>query len=128
MKILALGDVIGSEGVDYVCSRLRAFKRENKIDFTVINGENSAKANGIDPLSAENLLAGGADVITTGNHVYRINAVYDYLDTSEFVIRPANYPRILSGRWIHHCRLRISAHAGNERTRHNVYGAPWQSF
>ena len=97
MKILALGDVIGSEGVDYVCSKLRAFKRENKIDFTVINGENSAKANGIDPLSAETLLNGGADVITTGNHVYRINAVYDYLDSSEFVIRPANYPESCPG-------------------------------
>ena len=97
MKILALGDVIGSEGVDYVCSRLRTFKRENKIDFTVINGENSAKANGIDPPSAENLLSGGADVITTGNHVYRINAVYDYLDSSEFVIRPANYPASCPG-------------------------------
>ena len=92
MKILALGDVIGSEGVDYVCSKLRAFKRENNIDFTVINGENSAKANGIDPASAEALLSGGVDVITTGNHVYRINAVYDYLDSTEFVIRPANYP------------------------------------
>lgn len=97
MKILALGDVIGSEGVDYLYSKLRAFKRENKIDLTVVNGENSAKANGIDPASANALLDSGADVITTGNHVYRINAVYDYLDGSEFVIRPANYPASCPG-------------------------------
>ena len=97
MKILTLGDVTGSEAVEYLSRRLRNFKRENKIDLTVVNGENSAKANGIDPPSANALLDAGADVITTGNHVYRINAVYDYLDESEFVIRPANFPKDCAG-------------------------------
>jgi metallophosphoesterase (TIGR00282 family) len=97
MKILTLGDVTGSEAVEYLSRRLRNFKRENKIDFTVVNGENSAKANGIDPASANALLDAGADAITTGNHVYRINAVYDYLDESSFVIRPANFPKGCAG-------------------------------
>ena len=93
MRILALGDVTGSEAVDYVTRRLRAFKRENKIDLTVVNGENSAKGNGIDAYAADALLNGGADVITTGNHVYRINAFSEYLEESRFVIRPENYPK-----------------------------------
>lgn len=93
MRILALGDVTGSDAVDYVTRRLRAFKRENKIDFTVVNGENAAKGNGIDAFAADALLNGGADVITTGNHVYRINAFSEYLEESRFVIRPENYPK-----------------------------------
>lgn len=98
MKILAIGDVVGQESVAYLSERLRRFKRENGIDVTVINGENSAKNNGIDPPSAQALLDAGADVITTGNHVYRINAVYDMLDACDSVIRPANYPKSCPGK------------------------------
>ncbi len=98
MKILALGDVVGSASVDHLGKNLRRFISQNGIDFTVVNGENSARANGIDPPAAEALLDAGADVITTGNHVFRINAVYDYLDDSERVIRPANYSGECPGR------------------------------
>ncbi len=98
MKILALGDVVGNESVEYLSARLRDFKRKNSIDFTVVNGENSAKYNGIDAFSATALLDAGADVITTGNHVYRISAFNEYLDASRFVIRPANYPAACAGK------------------------------
>ena len=92
MKLLVLGDVTGSEAVDYVTRKLRTFKRENKIDFTVVNGENAAKGNGLDASAADALLNGGADIITTGNHVFRINAFSEYLEESSSVIRPANFP------------------------------------
>lgn len=98
MKILALGDVVGSESTEYLALRLRSFIRKNGIDFTLVNGENSAKHNGIDAFSADMLLNAGADVITTGNHVYRIDGFKDYLDESRFVIRPANYPSACAGR------------------------------
>ena len=97
MKILALGDVVGNESVEYLGAHLRDFKRKNGIDFTVINGENSAKYNGIDAYSADALLDAGADAITTGNHVYRITPFGEYLDNSRFVIRPANYPLACAG-------------------------------
>ena len=80
MKILALGDVVGQEALEYLSARLHDFKRKNSIDFTVVNGENSARFNGIDAYSANALLDAGADVITTGNHVYRIPAFNEYLD------------------------------------------------
>ncbi len=92
MKILALGDVTGTEAVAYLERNLRRFRYENNIDFTVINAENSAQYNGVDRDSAERLFDAGADVLTTGNHVYRINAVYQYLDDCENIIRPANLP------------------------------------
>lgn len=98
MKILALGDVVGNEAVEYLGARLRAFQRENKIDLTIVNGENSAKSNGIDPFSVHGLLTAGADVITTGNHVYRITAIGSLLDSSEQVIRPANFPDACPGK------------------------------
>lgn len=92
MKILALGDVVGDGAVEYISFNLRRFKRENGIDFTVVNGENSASNNGISGHSANALLQSGADVITTGNHVYRVCSFYEYLENTPFVIRPANFP------------------------------------
>lgn len=89
---------MGNGGVEHLCSRLRRFKRENGIDLTVVNGENSAKGNGIDPYSAQALLDAGADVLTTGNHVFRINAFYDYLENERFVVRPLNFPSSAPGR------------------------------
>ena len=98
MKILAIGDVVGSGGVEYLQRRLRAFKRANGIDLTVVNGENSAKSNGIDPSSANALIDAGADIITTGNHVFKTDKIYDLLDESDCVIRPANLPDACPGR------------------------------
>ena len=98
MKILAIGDVVGLKSADYLSEKLRAYQRKNEIDFTIVNGENSAKHNGIDPYSADIIFEAGADVITTGNHVYRIPVFNDYLDTNRFVLRPANYPSACAGR------------------------------
>lgn len=97
MKILAVGDVIGLKSADYLAERLRVYQRKNGIDFTVVNGENSAKHNGIDAYSADIILSAGADVITTGNHVYRIPAFNEYLEANRFVLRPANYPDACAG-------------------------------
>lgn len=98
MKILTVGDVVGKEAVGYLTQRLGTFKRQHGIDLTVVNGENSAERNGIDPPSASALLDAGADVITTGNHVYRIPAVYSYLDDSDRIVRPVNFPGDSPGR------------------------------
>ena len=93
-----LGDVVGQDALAYLTDNLRKQKLVHGIDFTVVNGENVAKYNGIDTASAEALLNAGADVITTGNHVYRIPAFCEYLDSSDFVIRPANYPDACAGK------------------------------
>ena len=91
MKILALGDVVGQNGLLYLQKNLRKFKKDNNIDFTVINCENAAQFNGIDKNTALDLLESGADVLTSGNHVFRISAVYSFLDESKYIIRPANF-------------------------------------
>ena len=64
----------------------------------IANGENAANGAGITSKIAERLLAGGVDVITTGNHVWRQKEVYTFLATDERIVRPANYPAGAPGR------------------------------
>lgn len=91
-RILALGDVVGAESVEKVCRALPALKREYQIDFTVANGENAARGNGLDRQTAERLLGGGIDVLTSGNHIWQKKEMVDYIDENPFILRPANYP------------------------------------
>lgn len=67
-------------------------------DLVVANGENSAGGIGITEKTARELLDAGADVITTGNHVYRHKEVYGFLDRNERILRPANFPHANPGR------------------------------
>ncbi|MBO6053546.1 MAG: YmdB family metallophosphoesterase, partial [Clostridia bacterium] len=94
LRILALGDVVGEEGVRLLENggRLRRLIGERRADLTIVNGENSAEGNGMSRESAERLLDAGADVITGGNHTWRRRDVYRLLDEGECLIRPANYP------------------------------------
>lgn len=100
MRILAVGDVVGTAGLEFLRAKLPVLKKENKIDFCVVNGENSSDGNGITPSSAEHIFVSGADVITTGNHAYRRKEMYEYFDDNEFVIRPANYSQSNPGRGV----------------------------
>lgn len=98
MKILFLGDVVGKAGSAVIRQKLSRLKRETGADFTVVNGENSEVGNGVTRESAEELFLAGADVITTGNHVYRRSSVYDYLDECNEILRPVNYMASNPGR------------------------------
>ncbi len=98
MKILAIGDVCGSIGCDTVRRLLPTIKKQYGIDFTVINGENSADGNGITPSSAQALFAYGADVITGGNHSFKRKEISLMFDENDFLLRPDNLPEELSGK------------------------------
>lgn len=91
MNIIAIGDVVGKQGCEFLRSHLPYIKRLKNIDLCIANGENSAPGNGLTPDSAQFLFDSGVDLITTGNHVYNRNEVYDFLDERRDVIRPANY-------------------------------------
>ncbi len=92
MKILFIGDVVGSAGCRHLAKVLPPVKRTYDVDVCIVNGENSADGNGITRVSANALFAAGADAITTGNHVFRRPEVYDLLEEQTGVLRPANYP------------------------------------
>jgi 2',3'-cyclic-nucleotide 2'-phosphodiesterase len=90
MRILFVGDVVGLPGRRAVESHLRDLRKRLEVDFCVVNGENVADGVGITVKLAEKLLAWGADVVTTGNHVWRRRDVYPLLESSSRLIRPAN--------------------------------------
>lgn len=91
-KILALGDVVGQGAVEYLNKNLRKKIFEYGADFTVINAENAAVGNGLDASSAKALLGAGADVLTSGNHIYKHSSLHSFLEESPYLIRPMNYP------------------------------------
>ena len=97
MKVLAVGDVCAPDGCDYALKMIPRIKREENIDFVIVNGENSAAGNGITPQSADMLFSAGADVITGGNHTLRREEFFDTLDTNPFVLRPHNLKDVNTG-------------------------------
>jgi metallophosphoesterase (TIGR00282 family) len=98
MNILFIGDVVGHPGRQGLAAAMPELRRRHQPDLVIANGENSAGGIGITEKTAEGLFDLGVDVITTGNHVYRHRDVYEYLDRTERVIRPANYPHGNPGR------------------------------
>lgn len=92
MRILCIGDVVGSIGCDFVRKTLPQLKKLKNIDFVICNGENSSDGNGIVPTSAQHLFTSGVDVITLGNHSFQRREIYSYLDEEQAIVRPCNFP------------------------------------
>jgi 2',3'-cyclic-nucleotide 2'-phosphodiesterase len=91
MNILILGDVMGVSGRDALRNKLPKIIIENKIDFVVVNGENSADdGRGITQTIAEDFFSKGVDVITSGNHIWDKQEITDYIDKERRLLRPAN--------------------------------------
>jgi len=89
VKILAVGDVCGEPGLEFLKARLKTYKKDNGIDFCVVNGEN-ANVVGVTPKQADAIFQSGADVITLGNHTWTRTELRPYLDERRKILRPAN--------------------------------------
>lgn len=98
MLILAVGDVIGRPGRQALSLLLPGIKQECGVDLTIINAENIAGGIGVTPETAEELFRAGADVLTSGNHIWAHKTIVPYLDTEASLIRPLNYPPGVPGR------------------------------
>jgi metallophosphoesterase (TIGR00282 family) len=97
-RILFVADVVGQPGREAVKAILPGLKREMEADVTILNGENAAGGFGLTARLVSELKAAGADVITTGNHVYAQKEFVTELPALEYVIRPANYPPAAPGK------------------------------
>jgi metallophosphoesterase (TIGR00282 family) len=98
VKVLFVGDVVGQPGrraVQHLVPRLR---QQWSVDVVVVNGENAAGGSGINSKTAADLFNGGADVITTGDHVWDQKEVVTLLQNDPRVLRPVNYPPSTVGR------------------------------
>ncbi len=92
MNILFIGDIFASPGRRIVADHLQDIMETNQIQLAIANAENAAGGFGITPSVAEELLALGLDVLTSGNHVWDKREVYDYFGRQPRLLRPANYP------------------------------------
>ena len=98
IKVLMLGDIVGQTGCRIVFFQLKKLLKKINPDFVIINGENSADGFGITPKTAETIYQGGADVITSGNHVWQKAEILPLLESSDTLLRPANYPKGVKGK------------------------------
>jgi metallophosphoesterase (TIGR00282 family) len=90
-RVLFLGDIVGEPGRMAVSATLPSLIEQHRPDLVIANGENVAGGLGITRRTATKLFESGIDVLTTGNHVFRHREVYEYLDSSDRIVRPANY-------------------------------------
>ena len=98
MKILALGDIVGTVTLSHLAKHLPRIQREEKIDFTVANGENVTEIRGICAADAQAILDAGVDLVTLGNHAFNLHDIAPFLDANDRrIIRPANYPAAAPG-------------------------------
>ncbi|MCL2462983.1 MAG: YmdB family metallophosphoesterase, partial [Defluviitaleaceae bacterium] len=96
VRILAVGDICGKSGLDFLQKHLRGLQQWKGADFTVVDGENASVV-GLTPAQAELIFAAGADVVTLGNHTWSRAEIKPYLDEKERIIRPANFAPMCPG-------------------------------
>ncbi|MEJ2069544.1 MAG: TIGR00282 family metallophosphoesterase, partial [Syntrophobacterales bacterium] len=98
MNILFLGDIVGSPGRRAVEEVLDRLVDRHFIDLVVGNGENASGGIGITPPVADQLLNMGIDLLTSGNHIWKHRDILPYLEETDRLLRPANYPPDTPGR------------------------------
>ncbi len=101
MRILFIGDIVGNPGRKATTEYLKELnKSSTTYDYIVANGENAAGGKGITFEIVDQLLASGVSAITTGNHVWDNKDIFDFIDTTPQLIRPANYPTEIIGKGV----------------------------
>jgi len=98
VRILFVGDVVGRPGRDAVAALLPRLRDELRVDLAIVNGENAAGGAGLTAEIARELQASGADVVTTGNHVWDQRQFVTEIESLDFVLRPLNLPPNNPGR------------------------------
>ena len=97
MKILAVGDLVGEGGVKKLKELLPKIREEEKIDFVIVNAENSAGGMGITTKIFNELKALNIDAMTMGNHTWGKKDIFTFIDDPK-LLRPANYPNNVPGK------------------------------
>jgi metallophosphoesterase (TIGR00282 family) len=100
MRILFLGDVMGRAGRRAVTERLPGLREALKLDFVVVNAENSASGVGMTADIGAKIFAAGADVITLGDHAFDQKEMLTHIDREKRIIRPLNYAKTAPGRGV----------------------------
>jgi len=94
-----VGDVVGDPGLDVLERLLPGLIKQNSADFVMVNGENAAAGFGLTFAALERILAAGADVVSSGNHVWEKREFWSTLNMEKRVLRPLNYPESVGHGW-----------------------------
>ena len=97
MKVLLIGDIVGPPGRDAMKALVPILKAKQRIDFVIANCENVAGGAGVTPKTAQELLNSGADMLTSGQHIWRYREIGPYMDAEPRLLKPANYPKATPG-------------------------------
>ncbi|RFU61602.1 TIGR00282 family metallophosphoesterase [Peribacillus glennii] len=92
MKLLFVGDVVGSPGREMLKEYLPRIKEKYRPHITVVNGENSAAGRGITEKIYREFLEWGAQAVTLGNHAWDNRDIFEFVDKAKYLVRPANFP------------------------------------
>ena len=98
MRLLFLGDVVGRSGRKAVMERLPGLRSSLRLDFVIINGENSAGGFGITEAICNDLIEAGADAVTLGNHAFDQKDALVFIGRQDRLVRPLNFPAGTPGR------------------------------
>lgn len=105
MRILFIGDIVGSPGRDMVKFYLPKLKEKFRPTITIINGENAAGGKGITEVLYRQFLEWGAQAVTLGNHTWDNREIFEFIDTAKYLIRPANFPEEVPGKGIVYLKI-----------------------
>lgn len=97
VRILMLGDLVGAPGVALFERHAQRLREKYAIDAIVVNGENAAHGKGITPKIMEILKRAGAQVVTSGNHIWQQKDIFHYFDMHTDLLRPENFPTSCPG-------------------------------
>jgi metallophosphoesterase (TIGR00282 family) len=100
MRILFVGDVVGSPGRNMVNEYVPKLKEKYRPNITIINGENAAAGKGITESIYRGFLEVGAQVVTLGNHAWDNREIFEFIDEAKYLVRPANFPEEVPGKGI----------------------------
>ena len=92
MRILFLGDVVGSSGCSKLVENLPFQKKQREIDFVIVNGENADESGvGLTQKICEKFFSSGVDVITSGNHIWDQKDIMQFIENEKRILRPKNF-------------------------------------
>lgn len=100
MKILFIGDIVGSPGREMLATYLPRLKEKYRPQITIVNGENAAAGKGITEKIYKRFLQLGVQTVTMGNHTWNKKEVTEFIDEAPYLIRPANFPENNPGKGI----------------------------
>jgi metallophosphoesterase (TIGR00282 family) len=98
MRILFIGDIVGTPGVTFVRRIVPLLREREQLDLVIANAENASGGSGMYPNTFKQLKCAGIDAFTMGDHIYKKADLIPILENSEIIVKPANFPETAPGR------------------------------